>query len=127
MNWFIKALKQYGDFKTRARRMEYWMFAVCQLVFLIPAMLLDSLLGTNFEPLPYGFIYMITALVFFVPGLAVFVRRMHDVGKSGWFILIAFIPLIGAIWLLVLLFTDGQPGENKWGPNPKEANLDLMK
>lgn len=126
MKWFIKALKQFGDFKTRARRMEYWMYAVFHFLILAVAATLDYLLGMNFDPLPYGYLYGIAALALFVPSLAVFVRRLHDVGKSGWYILLALIPLIGAIWLLVLLFTDGQPGENKWGPNPKEGNLDLM-
>lgn len=58
-----------------------------------------------------------------IPGLSVSVRRLHDVGKSGWMLLIALIPLIGAIWLFVLLVTDSKPGENEYGPNPKEAAL----
>ncbi|MBT3559904.1 MAG: DUF805 domain-containing protein [Flavobacteriaceae bacterium] len=64
---------------------------------------------------------MIGALVHFIPSLAVLVRRLHDVGKSGWFYFIVLIPLVGAIWLLVLFCTDGDQGENKWGPNPKAA------
>jgi uncharacterized membrane protein YhaH (DUF805 family) len=59
----------------------------------------------------------------FVPGLAVLVRRLHDVGKSGWMYFIALIPIIGAIWLLVLLFTDSQQGDNNWGANPKEESI----
>jgi uncharacterized membrane protein YhaH (DUF805 family) len=94
-------------------------------------MLVDNLLGTTYKfpsefgeaGLPYGWVYTLYALVLFIPGLAVAVRRLHDVGKSGWFLLIGLIPLIGFIWLLVLFLTEGKPGENKWGPNPKEIPL----
>ena len=64
-------------------------------------------------------VYTICALIHFIPGLAVIVRRLHDVGKSGWFYLIVLIPFIGLIWLLILYCTDGQKEDNKWGPNPK--------
>ena len=75
--------------------------------------------------LPYGYVNLLYSLVVFIPGLAVAVRRLHDVGKSGWFFLIVLIPLVGAIWLLVLFFTDSQPGMNKYGPNPKGiGNID---
>lgn len=67
----------------------------------------------------YGYISTIYFLAMIIPGLAVAVRRLHDTGKSGFFILLAFIPLIGAIWILILLFTDSDFGENKYGPNPK--------
>lgn len=83
------------------------------------------MVGFSFEiggiSLGYGYLYMIGALVHFIPSLAVLVRRLHDVGKSGWFYFIVLIPLVGAIWLLVLFCTDGDQGENKWGPNPKAA------
>ena len=62
-------------------------------------------------------------MVLFIPGLAVAVRRLHDIGKSGWMILIALIPVIGAIWILVLMVTDSNPGENLYGVNPKEVTL----
>lgn len=75
------------------------------------------------EDLGYGFVYISYSLFVLIPNLAVSVRRLHDVGKSGWFLLIAFIPIIGAIWLIVLDCTDGQVGENKWGSNPKEQQI----
>lgn len=121
MNWYLKVLKQYADFSGRARRKEYWMFALFNFIFLIVAMILDNILGTTARELPYGVFYFLYALVVLIPGLAVAVRRLHDVGKSGWMILIALIPIIGAIWLLVLMVTDGNPGENQYGPNPKEV------
>ena len=127
MKWYLKVLKDFGNFRGRARRSEYWYFALFNFIFAIVAMLLDNLIGTTFDiegvPIPYGYIYLLYVLAVFIPGLAVAVRRLHDVGKSGWFLLIVLIPLIGAIWLLVLYFTDGQPGENKWGPNPKSIPL----
>ena len=119
MNWYLKVLKQYTDFGGRARRKEYWMFALFNMIFAIAAMLIDNLFGMTFGEIPYGPIYALYGLAVFIPGLAVLVRRLHDVGKSGWMILIGLIPLVGAIWMLVLLVTDSESGTNKWGQNPK--------
>jgi uncharacterized membrane protein YhaH (DUF805 family) len=121
MNWYLKVLKQYADFSGRARRTEYWMFFLFNMIFAFLAAIIDNVLGTASSELGYGIFYGIYALAMFIPGLAVAVRRLHDVGKSGWMLLIAFIPLIGAIWLLVLLLTDSQEGTNNWGENPKET------
>ena len=129
MNYYLSVLKNYADFNGRARRSEYWYFILFNMIFCIVAMIIDNLLGTTFkfssfmgvqQTLPYGWVYLLYALAVLIPGLAVMVRRLHDVGKSGWFFLIVLIPLIGSIWLLVLFCTDGKPGENKWGKNPKE-------
>jgi len=122
MNWYLKVLKQYADFSGRARRKEYWMFVLFNMIFAIVAMILDNILGLTAGELPYGVLYYLYVLAVLIPGLAVAVRRLHDVGKSGWMILIALIPIIGAIWLLVLMVTDSNPGENQYGPNPKEVS-----
>lgn len=127
MNYYLKVLKNYATFTGRARRSEYWYFALFNVIFSIVAMVLDRLVGdtftTNFGSMPvnlgYGYIYVLYGLAVFIPGLAVLVRRLHDVGKSGWFCFIILIPLVGVIWILVLLFTDSQVGPNKYGPNPK--------
>ena len=119
MNWYIKCLKQYVDFSGRARRKEYWMFVLFNFVFSFVLGLLDTAFGWNSE-LGLGILGGIYSLCVFLPGLAVVVRRLHDVGKSGWFFLIILIPIVGAIWLIVLFCLDGQPGDNKYGPNPKE-------
>ena len=120
MNWYLKVLKQYADFNARARRKEYWMFALFNMIFGGIAMGLDNILGIGFGEIGvYGPLYILYTLAVFIPGLAVVVRRLHDVGKSGWMMLIALIPLIGAIWLLVLMLTDGNFGENEYGVNPK--------
>lgn len=121
MNWYLAVLKNYAGFSGRARRTEYWMFFLFYSIFAVVAIILDKLLGTSFEGASYGLIYCLYVLAFFIPGLAVAVRRLHDVGKSGWMILIALIPLIGVIWLLVLMVTDSTPGANEYGSNPKEA------
>ena len=118
MEWYFKVLCQYTDFNGRARRKEYWMFSLFNLLFIFAAMILDNLLGITFG-FGYGPIYCLYALAVFIPSLAVVVRRLHDVGKSGWMYLIVFIPLIGAIWIFVLLLKDSEVGDNKYGPNPK--------
>lgn len=120
MNYFLSALKNYAVFSGRARRSEYWFFYLFFIIFVIAAAIIDNIIGTTFDPLPYGAIYLLFCLGTFIPSLAVGVRRLHDVGKSGWFLLISLIPLLGPIWLLVLFLTDGQKGTNEYGPNPKE-------
>jgi len=76
-------------------------------------------MGLAEQDLGYGYVYAIYVLMMLIPGLGVGVRRLHDVGKSGWMYLIALILLIGAIWHIILWAKDSQPGENKWGRNPK--------
>ena len=124
MEWYLKVMREnYANFNGRARRKEYWMFVLFQSIIMIVLMILDNVLGLAFDvsgiSLGYGWLYMLGALAHFIPGLAVVVRRLHDVGKSGWFYLIAFIPLIGFIWLFVLMCTDGEKTDNKWGADPK--------
>ncbi len=125
MNWYLAVLRNYVGFSGRARRKEYWMFVLFNFIFLIIAMILDSILGTRYEmnglTLPYGYVYTLYALAVLIPALAVLVRRLHDVGKGGGFIFIALIPIAGPIWLLVLLCTDSERGENRFGQSPKEG------
>jgi uncharacterized membrane protein YhaH (DUF805 family) len=121
MKWYLKALVNYAGFSGRSRRSEYWFFALFNFIFSIVAMILDMSLGLTFGALNYGIFYLLFSLAMFIPALAVLVRRLHDVGKSGWMFLIALIPIVGAIWLLVLLCTDSDPGDNEYGPNPKQV------
>jgi len=129
MNWYLKVLQNPTDFSGRARRKEYWMYTLFNTIFAIIAAVADNVLGLTFEVeginVGYGYIYLLYGLLVFIPELAVSVRRLHDVGKSGWYLLLAFIPIIGAIWLLVLFVTDSEPGSNKWGENPKEQNNEM--
>ena len=123
MEWYIAVLKKYAEFNGRARRKEYWMFILFNAIFGIVAAVIDNLLGTTAGGLHYGTFYGLYSLAVFIPGLAVSVRRLHDVGKSGWMLLIGLIPLIGGIWLLVLLVTDSKFGANQYGENPKGMNF----
>lgn len=119
MNWWLAAMKKYVDFSGRARRKEYWMFALFNLIFLIAALVLDLLLGSVNEGLGYGLFYSLFSLGILLPTWSVTVRRLHDVGKSGWWIFISLIPFIGGLWLLILTLTDGQAGDNRYGASPK--------
>ena len=120
MNWYLKCLKQYADFSGRARRQEYWMFVLFNMIFAIVAIIIDNVVGTESPELGYGVFNGLYTLAVFIPGVAVAVRRLHDVGKSGWMFFIGLIPLVGTIWLSVLMVKDSQQGTNKWGENPKE-------
>ena len=121
MEWYLKVMKQHADFNGRARRKEDGMFLLFNIIFALVAMLVDNLLGMRInEQIPYGYLYLLYGLATFIPGIAVGVRRLHDVGKSGWWYLIAFIPLIGGLYLLYLFIQDGTPGSNEYGVNPKE-------
>lgn len=126
MNWWLTAMKKYVDFSGRARRKEYWMFVLFNIIFSIVAIILDNLLGTANEDLGYGLIYGLFGLAILLPTLAVTVRRLHDIGKSGWWILISLIPIIGGIWLFILTVTDSQPGDNQYGPNPKMSMVQVQ-
>ncbi|WP_299767754.1 DUF805 domain-containing protein [uncultured Dokdonia sp.] len=119
MNRYVEAFKRYAEFNGRSRREEYWMFIVFNFLFSIVAFALDHIFGIALREIGYGPVYILYGLVAFIPGLALSVRRLHDVGKSGWMLLIALIPLIGAIWLLVLFATEGEATDNQYGPNPK--------
>jgi uncharacterized membrane protein YhaH (DUF805 family) len=118
MDWYLKVLKNYVGFEGRARRKEYWMYTLFTIIALVVAMVLDNMFGLASEG-GIGPLYALYALATFLPGLAVSVRRLHDIGKSGWWILIGLIPLIGAIVLIVWAVTEGTRGSNAYGEDPK--------
>ncbi len=123
MNWYLKVLKEYANFEGRARRKEYWMFLLFNSIFFITAIIIDNILGITYgRDIFYGPFYTLYVLAVFIPGLAVSVRRFHDIGKSGWYCLVILIPLAGPIWFLVLVATDSEPRENEYGKNPKSEN-----
>lgn len=123
MNSYLGVLKQYADFSGRTRREEYWVFVLYNLTIAVCAILLDNIFGITMGEAGYGPLYGLYALATFIPGLAVAVRRLHDVGKSGWMILIGLIPIIGTIWLLVLLLSKGEEGENLYGEDPIDDEI----
>lgn len=112
MKWYLKVLRQYADFTGRARRMEYWMFVLVNSIIGVVLLILDSVLRTG---LP-GLLYSLAVLL---PSLAVGARRLHDTGRSGWWLLISIIPLIGTVVLIVFFATDGERAPNGYGPDPK--------
>lgn len=120
MNWYLKCWKQYADFSGRARRKEYWIFSLINYIIIFFLYILQIVMIESTLWLIFPIIFFLYAVAVFLPGLAVSIRRLHDIGKSGWWYLIYLIPIIGAIWLTVLMCLDSEPGENQWGENPKE-------
>jgi len=120
-DWYLKVLRQYADFGGRARRSEYWYFTLVNLLISIPLQLAARLTEGGLS-LAFAIVYAAYVLAIFVPALAVSIRRLHDVGRSGWWYFLIFIPLVGAIVLLVWFCEDSGP-DNEWGPNPKAESL----
>lgn len=126
MKWFIKAFRQYADFSGRASRQEFWMFVLFNLLFAMAwafvAGLLTGLFGGSFDQESrLIFMYKLIAIYYAVtavPAMAVGVRRLHDTGRSGWWMLIGLVPLVGGIWLIVLMCSDDNPGDNRYGSPP---------
>jgi len=123
MNWYLEVLKKYAVFDGRARRKEYWFFYLFYFIFAFVLMIIDGMTGTSNEETGIGVLSSIFLLAMIIPGLAVAVRRLHDTDRSGWWIFISLIPLIGGIWFLVLMVLDGTAGQNQYGPDPKGATL----
>lgn len=113
MEHFIQAIRQYALFTGRATRTEYWMYVLFYMIFYIVLGVIDAMLNS----------YILTSiysLALFVPSISVAARRLHDMGRSGWWQLIVLVPLIGLIVLIVFLAQDSQD-DNEYGVNPKTA------
>ena len=122
MEWYLMVLKKYAEFNGRSRRKEYWMFVLFNLIISIVLSSLERMLGLSNE-YGVGFLSTIYNLGILIPSIAVGIRRLHDIGKSGWWLLISLIPVIGWIWIIVLMATDGHPNSNEYGTNPKEESV----
>ncbi len=109
-------LGQYAVFSGRARRSEYWYFALFNVLVYWAIRLIASALNAPLLAL----LEVLVGLAFLLPGLAVAVRRLHDTGRSGWWLLIGLLPLAGAIVLLVFTCEDSEPGPNRFGPSVKD-------
>jgi uncharacterized membrane protein YhaH (DUF805 family) len=121
MNWYVEVLKKYAVFNGRARRKEYWYFTLFNAIAVFGIGIVDGIFGLFNEATGLGVLGSLYLLAVLIPSIAVSVRRLHDTGRSGWFLLLLLIPLVGAIVLLVFTVQDSKPGENQYGPNPKEA------
>ena len=120
MNWYLEVLRKYAVFGGRARRTEYWMFALGNVVVSMLLAFVDRSLGMSVS-YGVGTLSSLYALAVLIPSLAVSIRRLHDTGRSGWWWLISLVPFIGVIVLLIFAAQDSQPGDNKYGANPKGA------
>lgn len=120
IEWYLKVVRDnYANFSGRARRAEYWYFLLANIIIqliLIVLMFVSSL---------FLYILVLYALAIIIPSLAVVVRRLHDINKSGWYYFVGLIPFIGGIWLLILLATEGTYGPNEYGPDPKNSYNEL--
>lgn len=121
MSWYLDVLRKYAVFTGRARRKEYWFFVLFNIIFLLILTFIDRMIGTYNMQTGMGLLTSIYWLAVLIPAIAVGVRRLHDIGRSGWWLLIVFIPVIGPLIILVMMLLNSQPGSNAYGPNPKEA------
>lgn len=122
MNWYLAALKKYAVFAGRARRKEFWFFMLFNTLITVALAMIDLWTGTYDEDVGLGLLSGLYAVAMIVPSIAVTVRRLHDTDRSGWWYLLLFIPVIGALVILVFMLLDGTPGSNRFGPNPKEGS-----
>lgn len=113
MNWYLEVLSKYAVFSGRARRMEYWMFVLFNFIAFVILGVLDALIGTA------GVLGGLYALAVLVPSLAVGVRRLHDTERTGWWLLIGLVPVVGVIVLLIFMLLEGTSGDNQYGVDPK--------
>ncbi len=107
INNYTNVLKKYTVFSGRATRAEYWYFVLVNLVITILINMYSNTLGSFYS------------LAVLLPGIGVSIRRLHDINKSGWMLLVSFIPLAGLIWLIILMATEGDKTKNNYGPKPK--------
>jgi uncharacterized membrane protein YhaH (DUF805 family) len=117
MQWYLAVLTKYAVFSGRAQRAEYWFFVLFNIIIYVVLGILDQMVLGRGPILVPAY-----ALVVLIPGIAVSVRRLHDIGKSGWWLLIGFVPIVGGLILLYFMVLDSQAGDNAYGPNPKAAS-----
>ena len=118
MDWYFKVLKNYLGFSGRARRKEFWMFILVNLVLTVVLSILDKMLGLRIAG-DEGLLTTVYGVLIFLPYWAVQFRRLHDTDRSAWWLLLLLIPIVG--WIVILVFNcqNGTPGENRFGPDPK--------
>lgn len=121
MEWMLMPLHRYADFSGRSRRKEYWMFFLLCVAVSVAISIIGSIgAGTGGDMNFLGSLLMgLFFLAIIVPSIALQVRRFHDQDKSGWFVLLNFIPLIGGLIVFVFMLLEGTRGPNQYGPDPK--------
>lgn len=122
MNWYLEVLKKYAVFNGRARRKELWFFVLFNIIASIILRIVDGVLGISIGGQGgvegVGILSLIYLLGVIIPSIAVTVRRLHDIDKSGWWFLIVFVPLIGGIVLIIFNVLPGTQGPNRFGEDP---------
>jgi uncharacterized membrane protein YhaH (DUF805 family) len=122
MEMMFEPFRKYVDFQGRARRSEFWLFALFVTVLFVICVVISAIGESNKIPALQaigGLALLVLSLGTILPGLAVRFRRLHDIDRSAWWIFIALVPLVGGIVLLIFSVTDGTPGKNRYGPDPK--------
>lgn len=119
MNWYLEALKKYAEFNGRARRKEYWFFMLFNILISAFLATIDFFAGSFNAEAGVGLLSGIYSLAVLIPGISVTVRRLHDSDRSGWWLLLPLIPVIGGIVLFIFMVQDSTSGDNQYGPNPK--------
>ena len=121
LEWMLLPLKRYADFSGRSRRKEYWMFVLGVFIAAIVLSIVEGILGmSGMVGGVYGPLTTIFLLAVIIPSIAVQVRRFHDQDKSGWMVLLAFIPILGGLAVLIFMCLEGTRGTNRFGPDPKD-------
>jgi len=118
MFWYVEALTKYAVFRGRARRKEYWYFVFISALVSLVLFLIDESSGNIDAETGLGLLGGIYMLAILLPGLSVSVRRLHDTGRSGWWFLVNFVPVIGPLVMLLFMLQEGQPDANEYGLNP---------
>jgi len=122
MKWFLDVLKnKYATFEGRARRQEYWYYVLFYVLAIVALAIIDRITGTFSKEAGIGLLSGLFVLATIVPTIAVTVRRLHDTDRSGWWVLLELVPIIGGLVLLVFTLLDSQPGTNRFGANPKDV------
>ena len=122
MEWFFAAFKRTFEIRGRSRRKEYWLYSLFSIVITLLLLVIDSVFGLFIDD-ETGVLSTLFLIGTFITSLTVTIRRLHDIGRSGWWILLNFIPFIGTIVIFVFTVLDSEPGSNKYGENPKMDGL----
>lgn len=120
MIWYARVFKKYFVFKGRSSKLEYMMFNMLNLMIMAILLIIDFCISLLVPALPFGIVSPIYLLVIIIPFLSSTIRRMHDAGKGAWQIIFLIIPVLGIIWIIDLLLSDGEPYRNMHGPELKE-------
>ena len=120
MNWFVQCTKNYASFAGRAGRKEYWHFFLMYILITILLTVVDAIIGKLDTKTGVGLFSSLFALALLLPGLGVAIRRLHDIGRTGWWLLVGVIPLVGVILLLVFAAIKGDVAANKYGAVPPQ-------